>query len=1088
MTPRAPPAAPRFDPMTTRAGMLLVVLAVAAALEAWLVRQRAILPVIQFAPGLIIAALYVLERHWRVRFAACAFIAQALALLAAGSAPSAAAWTSAEILAEAAAAAFLLRRISPDGLDLTRVRAILSLALVAFLVVPVLGIAMHVAETWLGVAYQSPFHDVAVGRDSAELVAHLVLPQALGIVLTAPIAFHFLIDAPSSPAGPNNRERLIIHAANLLICLVVFFTDGHALLFAIAPMLVMAAIRLGVRGTAEVLFVAQVVGGIATAQGHGPVILIETDPLHRLFFLQLLFLCGYASLLPVAATLEIRRALEQELATNLRFTDRILRNMREVVFRTDATGRWTFLNPAWEGVTGYTPEESLGWETTRMLTPESLDQSVALYPDLVSGRVKELVLEQRFVRRDGQVRDIEVNVRALRSPDGKFGGTAGSIRDVTERQLYLQGLRHSEQKFRELCDTAPIGIMRTGPDGLINYANQLLELILLTPQDRLVGRSWRDLMPGGVDALRDAIDRDLGVPGAMVERELAIRDASQQMRWINVVITGEFDTEARLVGYIAAIADITHRKHTEAALERTTRDLSQLASNINDMVFRVGLDSNCLYVTPSIRAVLGFRPEHVVGHSVLNRVHPDDVDAVRAAFDELARGDRDDFSISYRSLPADEARGYIWLEASCRLLRDADGAPQEIIAALRDISSRKQLEIELVEARRRAEAADQAKSAFLANISHEIRTPMNGVIGLTELLLQRDLDATGRDYAALIRDSGEAMIALLNDVLDLAKIEAGQLHIVREEFDLHASLKNAMQLMTARAAQKQLAMVLTIAPDVPRRFIGDRLRINQILSNLIGNAVKFTDRGRVELSAERAGDRLLIAVTDTGIGIAKDYREHVFEEFVQAGQDITSKFGGTGLGLPISRRLAEAMGGTLSLADGPADTGGTRIELDLPADFADGGEGDVAGTDPVPAPAPAPTGQGLHILVAEDNRTNQIIVAGMLDRLGHAYQLARDGQEAIDMVRRAAGDGAPFDLILMDIQMPGCDGFDAARAIRALGLSAERLPIIAVTAGAFEEDAERCHAAGMQAHVAKPLRLAALAAALRPYARRARAG
>jgi CheY-like chemotaxis protein/anti-sigma regulatory factor (Ser/Thr protein kinase) len=325
----------------------------------------------------------------------------------------------------------------------------------------------------------------------------------------------------------------------------------------------------------------------------------------------------------------------------------------------------------------------------------------------------------------------------------------------------------------------------------------------------------------------------------------------------------------------------------------------------------------------------------------------------------------------------------------------------------------------------------------------------------------------------LISESGATMMKLLNDILDIAKIDSGRLQLSVEPFDLHDCLADCMSLMTASAVGKRLALNLDIAPDVPRCIIGDSLRLRQILANLIGNAVKFTEAGQVRLSARTEGDELLIAVDDTGIGISEAAQARVFEDFVQAEENIASGYGGTGLGLPISRRIAQAMGGSLTLSSTPG-VGTTlvlRIKLNLP-DAAT-----VAALPRTLAPA-LPAAAPMRLLVAEDGRTNQMIVTAMLEKLGHQVELAQTGEEAIAKVHQAIGANQPFDAVLMDIQMPGMDGMTATRLLRESGITPEMLPIVAVTANGYQESVDACLAAGMQGHIVKPVRSAEIAAEL----------
>ncbi len=404
------------------------------------------------------------------------------------------------------------------------------------------------------------------------------------------------------------------------------------------------------------------------------------------------------------------------------------------------------------------------------------------------------------------------------------------------------------------------------------------------------------------------------------------------------------------------------------------------------------------------------------------------------------------------------------LEQSVSLDRDAKGRPVGFLTIIRDTTDRALAQQELARAKDAAEAATRAKSDFLANMSHEIRTPMNGIIGMTLLALETELTPYQADCLSTVRSSAQLLLTLLNDILDFSKIESRMLTMEAVAFPLHEALSDMLRPFELQAQQKGLELRYTIAPDLPAVIVGDPVRLKQILNNLIGNAIKFTDRGEVAMTVceetrREGGIVLHFAIADTGIGVESDHHATIFEAFRQADGSTTRRFGGTGLGLGISTSLVKLMGGRIWVESEPGS--GSTFHFTASFDLVE----DAAAAPPKPEALTAGPVRPLKVLVAEDTVVNQRVVMRMLTKRGHMVTVVSDGQEALDALARER-----FDLVLMDVQMPVMGGFEATAAIRAHEQkTGAHTRIVAMTAHAMTGDRERCLAAGMDGYLSKPI-------------------
>ncbi|MFM9423922.1 signal transduction histidine kinase/DNA-binding NarL/FixJ family response regulator [Variovorax sp. GrIS 2.14] len=490
---------------------------------------------------------------------------------------------------------------------------------------------------------------------------------------------------------------------------------------------------------------------------------------------------------------------------------------------------------------------------------------------------------------------------------------------------------------------------------------------------------------------------------------------------------------------------------------------------------------------PSGRIFLSTRWDEMIGDAspdslwdireLLSRVHPEDVRAVRAAFEAALSGNNPRYLVEHRVAAA---TGWIWIESIGMITeRDAAGAPLKLTGYNRDITARREMLAEIDKARAEAEESSRAKGEFLANMSHEVRTPLNAILGLTRLLHKSKLDAEQRRYLQLVDSSATALLGLLNDVLDLSKIEAGKLVFEQIRFDVERWINDVVALHVPAAEKKGVSVDIDIAPDVPPVVVGDPGRLRQVMSNLMSNAIKFTERGSIHVTLavdDDQGDlpprrqRLLFSVRDTGIGISEDKQQQIFEAFTQADASTTRRHGGTGLGLAICARLVNMMEGEVRVESRPQK--GSTFSFTAVFDEAN----DDFSVLSEPAPLDMPTVHGLNVLLAEDHAVNELLMRRLLGDMGCTFTVVRNGEEAVSAWQRQR-----FDLVLMDVQMPVMSGFDATAQIRAREAAMPgrpRTPIVALTAHAMAGDRERCLAEGMDGYVSKPVSPARLAEAM----------
>ena len=566
-----------------------------------------------------------------------------------------------------------------------------------------------------------------------------------------------------------------------------------------------------------------------------------------------------------------------------------------------------------------------------------------------------------------------------------------------------------------------------------------------------------------------------------VDRAAVLRDWRRKSALIAAVTA--LGLVSVLAGYLWLMRRLRAAEQADALQQATIVRLSQALEQSPSGMQIVNEQGRIEYSNPFLCQMTGYSAAELLGRTP-------------AVLDDSPEKER------YLDVLEQLKSGHIWRGEVVRRRRDGHRYPAHVVVApLRDVRGRithfvtvehdltqeKRTLAELAQARDRAEAATRAKSAFLANMSHEIRTPMNGVIGMVSLLLDSPLSAEQRDQALTMRESAESLLHLIDDILDFSKVEAGKLVLSVQALSPAELCRACVRRMELSAQDKGLLLLLELSPDLPPAVLGDAQRIQQVLVNLVGNAIKFTANGKVVLrvnpllcdaaSPERAG--LRFEVQDEGIGIAADAQYQLFQPFTQIDGSSSRAFGGTGLGLSISRQLIEAMGGRIGV-DSAAGQGATFwFELSLPLVPA---EVMASNAQPEGAAAPVPALVPLagRVLLVEDQPVNQKLALAVLARVGLQTALARNGHEALALLREQT-----FDLVLMDCQMPEMDGFEATEHLRAgkAGEAARSLPVLALTANVMAEDLERCRVSGFNGHVAKPFSMKDLHTALLPWLR-----
>ncbi|MFZ2500210.1 MAG: PAS domain-containing protein [Methanosarcina sp.] len=708
-------------------------------------------------------------------------------------------------------------------------------------------------------------------------------------------------------------------------------------------------------------------------------------------------------------------------------------------------------------------------------------------------------------RKDGKLFDASVSMNLIRDDEENFIGIMGSCVDITKRKKIEGELKIRSQELSEAKSRLDLALEATGmgtwdwdvDSNTMSWDENLFRLVGVTQKEfqqtyhSLMELSEKILPPDDSKRMMEKIQEVVEGNTDSYEIEHSVLRPDGKIRSFLVKGRAYRNSNGKLVRLIGTTMDITDRKISEETLRQSEANLARSQAIAHLGNYSWNILTGVVSWSEELKSIWGCRPDEEPSfEEVVSRIHPEDsglfLEAVR-----LVREENIPFNIEYRIIRPDGSvrRVHDQGEITC----DEIGNPVQMFGTTLDITQQKCMEEQLLNAKEVAEAASRAKSEFLANMSHEIRTPLNAILGMLELLLETDLSDEQQEYLQLAHISSESLLSVIDDILDFSRSEQNKMELEEIEFDLKSLIFNLISLLAGKTNSRGIKLTYHLQEDLPSTFIGDPVRLKQILFNLIGNALKFTKEGDVTLSIENYEAEkpasygeiiLLFKIQDTGIGIPQKSLDSIFNAFVQADASVTRKYGGTGLGLAISSQLVGLMGGRIWVESdiGKGSTFYFTVKVkraakaenrDEKREFPEVSEKVIELVEEKGRisferkKACIFCDKGLNILLAEDHPINQKLFVRLLGNKGHQVTLVNNGEEVLDILSRK-----DFDVVIMDVQMPGMDGLEATRRIRdpASGVRWHEIPVIALTARAMKEDEEKCLEAGTNYYIPKPLR------------------
>ena len=775
----------------------------------------------------------------------------------------------------------------------------------------------------------------------------------------------------------------------------------------------------------------------------------------------------------------------------------LIENATDIIYTHDLLGNYKSVNRACEKVTGYSVAESLKMNVKEVIAPEFLE----LVHTMLKGWDTDGSLasyEIEIIAKGGRRVRLEINSR-LTFRDGKPSMVQGIARDVTERRRAEKERRAISEVIQNVSQTSDLASLfgnvhrslskvidaRNCFVALYDHTTALFEIKFFVdqydqgppPQSLVKSRTDYVFRTGQPMVMTDEVfqqlvrEGEVGNQGTLPAAWLSVPLATPAGVIGVLVVQHYTNPEAystRDLDFLTSvggqIALALQRKQTEEALGESEEKYRDLFENATDLIQSVASDGRLSFVNRAWREALGYSEDEIASLSIFDVLDPDCHSHWLETMQHVMNREQVE-KVETVFVAKNSRKIVVEGNINCRFLA---GKPSHTRAIFHDITERKRMEQELVAARDTALESTRLKSEFLANMSHEIRTPMNGVIGMTGLLLETELDDEQRDFAETIRSSSDSLLTIINDILDFSKIEAGKLQFEILDFDLVNAVEGAVELLAERARDKQIELASLIYSSVTTKLQGDPGRLRQVLTNLLGNAVKFTDQGEVVVRAENEAETdteivIRFSVSDTGIGINEAAQQNLFQAFTQADGSTTRKYGGTGLGLAISKQLVELMGGQIGVDSAP----GEGATFWFTARFTKQSQPNAGTAESQVSIA------GLHALIVDDNSSNRKILSHQLTSRGLTYDEADSGASALQTMRSAARNGRAFNLAILDLMMPEMDGFQLARQIKSDPLIASTR-LVMLTSYGQRGDSTIAREAGIGAYLTKPVRQALL--------------